>query len=285
MKRLIILVLLLSTVLQLSNAQSKRKSQGPHIYGISTLNYVPPVAPYTVFSNLIAYQDLLMLNFITPNSGTFVIEEGILVDVNRELVNTFPSQLINIGAGIQIVNYGGLFHQISLTKLSISKSSYVNNYSYGMGNLIRIGYEQNTAVIAARYEFGRFFGKRKGARAKFGISGAVEPSYYRFKRKPVSTHEYPVAANIFALDIALIPTLSTKLSKRISLDFKFIPNILIADFGKIIENNPTQSSIDQEGIREYNLPEFNMGGSIQLKYLFKEPKKRYKRTKTDQEKN
>lgn len=160
-------------------------------------------------------------------------------------------------------------------------NKYLFQDSSGNPREIRLGYEQNTAVIGIRYEMGKYLGKRKKPNLKFGISGAIEPSFYRYKRKPVSINEYPITANIFTLDIAVIPTLWAKLSKKLSLEFKIIPNILIADFGRIEEDNPTLSPDDQGGVREYNLPEINVGGSILLKYLIKEPNRRGRKTQTE----
>ena len=283
MKRIITLIVLLVIIQTLSSAQSRKKSKERFVYASTSLNFTPPVESYSFFSSFTSNQDLFLLKYLTPTSGTFVIDEDNLTTVDRELITTFPSQLVNMGASIQIVTSDALFHELSLTKLSLAKSSYINKYTFqdstGDDRVIQLGYEQNTAVIGIRYELGKYLGKRKKANVKFGISGAIAPCFYRFKRKPVNLSAFPITANIFTLNIALIPMLSAKLSKKLFLEFKIIPNILIADFEKIIEVNPTLSPDKRAGIREYNLPEINVGGSIQLKYLIKEPKKRKRKAK------
>lgn len=284
MKRIITLILLLVIVQTISNAQS-RKKKGNSIYAGTSLNYNPPIEPYSFLNTFTADQDQLILTFLTSNSGTFEINEDNLINVDRELAVTFPSQLISIGANIQIVSQSGLFHEISLTKLSLSKSSYIKSYSYHDMNdseqTFQLGYEQTTSAIGIRYELGRYFGRQKKAKMKFGLSGAIEPSFYRFKRKSLSIKEFPISANIFTLNIALIPMVSVKLSKKLLLEFKIIPNILIADFEKVNELNPTLSVDKHAGVREYNLPEIAVGGSITLKYLIKEPKKRKRKAKKE----
>jgi hypothetical protein len=67
--------------------------------------------------------------------------------------------------------------------------------------------------------------------------------------------------------------LSAKLSKKLTLDCKVIPNMLIADFGKIVEENPTLPKKAQEQKREYDLPEINTSLSFILRYNFKETKR------------
>ena len=86
------------------------------------------------------------------------------------------------------------------------------------------------------------------------------------------------------VDIALIPMVLAKLSKKVSLELKVIPNILIVDFGPVEERNPTVTLAEQEGQRNYNLPVVNVGASLLLKYQIKEPKKkRRRRTKTTED--
>lgn len=97
MKRLIILVLLLVTIQLLSKAQSRKNSNEPFIYASTNLNVTPPVESYSFFSTITRAQDLYLLKFLTPTSGTFVIAEADFINLERENVNIFPSQLISLG--------------------------------------------------------------------------------------------------------------------------------------------------------------------------------------------
>ncbi len=278
MKKLFIICLVFATLSISGFSQSRKKARGTTISVATTINYYPAIAPYSFFSSFTTSRDDLLLTFLTANSGTFVIEDGQSVFIERESKNDFPTQLVGIGGSVQIKKGNSLFHEISLTKLSFTKSSNIVNYTFldslGEVNLIRSGYKQNVGVFGFRYELGRYFGKRKSAKFRFGISGGIEPSFYFYKRTPLTTREYPVRGKIFTVEVAVIPMVSAKLSKKVSMDFKIIPNVLMADFGSIDEKNPTVPIRQQEGSREYNLPEINLAFSLVLRYTVKETKKR-----------
>ena len=285
MKQIITILILVFVIPLLSYSQVRKKSKDTYVYVSTSLNYTPAIEPYSFLSSFQREQDLLLLNFLTPTAGTFTIEDGEVLNLEREDISHFPSQLISVGASVQIVKAdNSLFHEISLTKTSFSKSSYVNKFSYldsvGERRFLQLGYEQRAAVFGARYEVGTYFNARKTAALKFGLSGAIEPSFYFYKREALSINEYPIKANIMTLDIAIIPMVAAKLSKKVLLEFKVIPNILIADFGTTEQNNPTVSIQGQEGIRSYDPPEINVGASLLLKYQIKEPKKKRRRKKT-----
>lgn len=263
-------------------AQSRKKSKDKNIYATTSINYYPALEPYAFFGGFTLENDQLILNFLTANSGTFIVQSGQPLGVEREHFNDFPSRFLGIGGSVQMVKGDGLYHEISLTKLSVEKSSFQINFIFrdSLENLRRFvqGYEQKVSSFSFRYEFGKYFGRRKGAKVRFGLAGAFEPSLYFYKRTPKFSQEYPVEASIFALEMAVIPSLSAKLSKYVSLDFKLIPNFLIADFGTIAERNPAHTKKQQEsGEREYNLPEINLGFSVAVKYLVKEAKRRGRR--------
>ena len=282
MNKLILIFLSLVLCPLYSSAQTNKKL-GTTISVSTAINYYPAIDPYSFFSSFTSDDDELILNFLTANSGTFVIEEE-SISVEREVTSNIPSQLLGVGAGVQIEKGKKLFHEISLTKLSFAKSSYekVFLFSDSLGKIraLKLGSEQKTSAFAFRYELGKYFGKRKKPSFRFGLSGSIEPSFYFFKRTPFSSREYPIDGKLFTIEVALIPMFSVKVSKKVSLDFKIIPNILMADFGSIKENNPLLSKSLQNGGREYNPPDINLAFSLLLKYKIKEPKKR-RRSKQD----
>lgn len=188
-----------------------------------------------------------------------------------------PSQYFGIGASVQFRNQKGVFHEASITKLSNTKSKRDLLYSTTDvdGNTISfpLGAEEKMFSFALRYELGKYFGRNKDAVIRFGVSGGIEPSFYRYRYLPYSINDYSLETNLLTIVIALIPMLSANISKQLSLDFKFIPNFLTADFGTMRENNPTVSQLQQEGIRVYTSPDITWAFSIQMRYLFKEAKK------------
>jgi hypothetical protein len=209
----------------------------------------------------------------------FNIQEGDSVLINRSLTSKMPSQLVGLGAGVQFRKLNGLFHELSLTKLSYSKTSNTLIYATidSMGNPVNsrsLGYDQKNFAVGLRYELGKYFGKQKDAKLRFGLSGGIESNFYRFQSLPKSINDNPLNAKLLTLDLALIPMLSANLSKKLVLDFKVIPNFLTADFGTMKEENPSFTKRQQGGIRNYKSPDMTWAFSIQLRYVLKEAKKK-----------
>jgi hypothetical protein len=276
MKGLFFLGVVCALLPTLAFSQS-RKPKGPTVSVTTTFNYYPAFKPYSWMTKYLADFDDIELTYLTANSGTFV-KEGETLLIEREHENHMPSQLLGIGAGVRILYENGLFQEVSLTKLSLTKSSdAIHYYTFdSLGNKIlfaRFGDDQHAGAFGGRYEVGKLFGKRKTAKVRFGISGGIEPSYYFYKRTPNSVTEYPIRGKIWTIDVALIPMLSAMLSKKVSLDFKLIPNILMADFGKMEENNPALLDRQKGGTREYTSPDLSLAFSVLLRYNVKEPKK------------
>lgn len=260
------------------------QSKDKYVYVSSTLNLYPELESYSYFSEVEARQDNLLLNFLTRNSGTFILEElpDRIIDV--ENINKFPTQIFNIGASFRTEKRNSTFQEFSLNRLSGSKSSYVNNYTFqdsvGRTALFQIGYEQRSFIASIRYEYGKMFGSPK-SRVRFGLSGVLEPSFYSYKRTSLSTREFSMKGSILSLHLALAPIVSFKLSRKVYLDLKIIPRFLVADFGNIQVNNPTLTLSQRGGEREYSLPELDIATTIQVRYMLKEPKKKTRRRSKD----
>lgn len=259
-------------------AQKSKKKPYSTIHVSTTLNFYPNLEPYTFFNTFSSTDDDLILNFLTSNSGTFVIEEEQTLIIDRTRVNVFPTQLFSVGASVQISNDNSFFHEISLTRLSLVKSEFLTNFTFddAMSNPVTVsnGYKQNASAFGFRYEYGKFFGDPKYASVRFGISGAIEPSVYFYRRTPFSSREFPIKASIYRAYISLIPMLSFKMSDKISVDLKIIPNMLVADHENVKDENPVLLERNQIGTRTYNLPEIDMAFSLLVKYIIKEPKRR-----------
>ena len=277
LKKMAVVFILCILLPLLCFSQRSKKQKGSTVFVSTTINYYPAIEPYSFFSSFTDEDEDLILTFLTANSGKFVIEEGQSLLVMRENRSIFPSQLLGAGASVQVLKSNSLFHEVSLTKLSFSKSSYTVDFittdTAGFRNLFTLGYDQKASAFGFRYEIGKYFGDPKRANLRFGISGGIEPSFYFYKRTPYTSNEFPMRARIFTVEVSAVPMLSAKLSKRIAMDFKVIPNMLLGDFGSIVEENPLLPTSQQAGEREYNLPEINMAFSLLLRYVIKEPKK------------
>ncbi len=272
------IILLCFGILLFQNGYAQKKSE-KSIYVSSSINYYPELKSYSFFNTIELSQDNLILNFLTANSGTFEIDKITSQNVENENINKFPSQIFNIGTSIQISKDHSTFHEISLSRFSRIKSSYENTYlltdTLGNSQLVSIGYQQKSFMISMRYEYGKMFGYKKNS-FRFGLSGFFEPSFYTYNRAVTSTREYPIKATVFSFSVGLAPMASFKLSKKVLLDFKVIPRILLGEFSKVTVNNPILSPDDREGGRELDFPEIDIVGTVQIRYLLNETKKKRK---------
>jgi len=257
--------------------QLKKKLKSKGIYISTTLNYYPKVFDYNLSREYEIARRQIDLFYTTPDSGVFEAEEEVLqVEWSRDV--DIPSQILGLGASIQIMNSKRLFHEISLTKFSLSKSSdeavWIYTDTAGVSRTNVRGYKQYSGAFALRYEFGKYFGNRKNAKVRFGLAGSIEPAYYRFKVTPSSSLEYPLSANLLSIDLALVPMLNFRLAKKVSLDFKIIPNLLIGDFGGLRIENPILLPKQQNVRRRYDLPEMNLAFSVLLRYEFQKARRK-----------
>ncbi|MCF8248222.1 MAG: hypothetical protein K9J37_23520 [Saprospiraceae bacterium] len=278
MKKLLALCLFSALLPMCIFAQSSKSKKGTSILASTSFSIYSPLKPYTFKKEYYIKSDDLLLNFITNNSGTFVIEEGDSILLTSMFESKMPSQLVGIGGSIQFRNLKNVFHEVSLTRLSLSRSDRVLNYSGTYSDGTKLGFPSQGAkesmfLFAFRYEFGKYFGRNKDAVLRFVIAGGIEPSYFRYKSTPYSSSDYPLSTKLITIDLALIPMLSAKLSKSLSLDFKFIPNFLTADFGTMKRNDPTLPKRQQGGFRNYKSPDMTWAFSVQLRYMVKEAKK------------
>lgn len=274
-------ITLLLFALILSFNGYSQSSKDKFIYTSSSLNYFPQFESYSFFRTLEFSQNDLILNYLTSNSGTFTIEDVSPRDVENEYENKFPTQILNIGASFQIRNANSTFQEVSISRLSSFKSSNINNYAFfdtlGTERKFSIGYRQKSFIMSLRYEYGKMFGNARNL-VRFGVSGIIEPTLYTYKREEIAIQDFSINATILSLTVAIAPTLSFKLSKKVYLDLKVIPRFLFADFGKARIKDPSLTLEGQVGTREYNLPEIDIASTIQIRYLLKEPKKRRRRS-------
>lgn len=267
-------------------SQRKKKSKGKTISLTTSLNFQTKITTYS-FAETVRGTTLddLVLNYVNRNGGTFTIEEGDTITIERMSGGELPTQLFNIGASVQILTGTDFFHEISLTKLSYSKSSFETIYKYtrssGEESFNILGYDQRATAFAFRYEFGKYLLESYKSKVRFGLSLGIEPSFYFYKRTPRSQNGYPIKANVQTLDLSLVPALSFKLSKKMFLDFKVITNLTVGHFGDAREQNPNVRLDEQKGDKGYEVPDLNMAFSVLLRYNIKEPKKRGRRKKVE----
>ena len=277
MKSLWITSLLCALIPYTTFSQTSKKRKGPSVHAATAFNFYQSVKPYQFISERTAYYNDLILTYITKNAGTF-IAEGDSLALERTLTSKMPSQIAGLGASVQVRHANGVFHEASVTKLSFFKSThdihyvYTDTAGYDVGR--SLGYDENMMAIGIRYELGKYFGKNQNAPFRFGFSGGVEPTLYRYKRNSHTSQEYPMKANLFTVDLSLMPVASVTFSKKVGMDFKLISNVLMADFGKVIEEDPSKTVRQQAGLRNYQSPDITWAFSVLLRYTIQEAKKK-----------
>ncbi len=284
MKRLITLALVLVFILPFSAAAQRSKwLKKQNVRVATTFNYYPAVDAFTYFSEFSREEDTrLILSYREPNAGTFRVVGSRTTDYETTTTLLSPSQLISIGGSVQFENREGIFQELALTKFAISKSSFRQDiYVFDdMGNTIDLyftGTEERMAAFAFRYELGKYFGNPRYDILRFGVAVSMEPSLYTFKRTPYDSGSFPYRGRIFALEASLIPVATFKLSKKVSLDLKIIPNLTIASFGSIKAENPILTEDQKEGFRDFEPPALNVAYSILLRYQIQEAKRSRRR--------
>jgi len=273
-----VVLLALLVLPELSYAQRSRKKKGPTIFASSMVNYFPMRESFQFSRAFNSTDRSLVHTYLTADSGTFVVERemALFIEVVKNLRIPVPS--LGYGASLQIVKESRAFHELSVTRLSYIKSEDHSDITLTNGLdepdiTFSDGYRQKSFAAAFRYELGRYFGRGHGD-VSFGLAGAIEPSYYSFRKEPYGGREYPVYARVFNINVGLVPSIAVKLSDKLSMDFKAFPSVLLVDSYEIVEENPTLLSRDQQGTRIGDVPNFDLGMGLVLRYKIKEPKRR-----------
>lgn len=274
------LILLMALLPLLAFGQRKNK-WGNTINVSTSFNYHSAIAPYYFFNDLGVEQlRSIELFFVTSNSGRFIIDEEVNLSVEREREISLPTPVISLGGSVQIVTGRQLFHEVSITKFSLSKSSDRSSVVYAdtSGNTQRfaLGSERRTAAFGLRYELGKYFGKRRrrAPNVRFGLSGGLESSYYSFKSTPFTSRDYPLRAKVFTLQVSVIPMLSIQATDKLFFELKLLPHLLLADAHSVEEDNPAIAPTERGAEPLYERPDFNLAASLLVRYQLKEPKRR-----------
>ncbi|MEM8907509.1 MAG: hypothetical protein AAGD05_06655 [Bacteroidota bacterium] len=262
MNKLFLLGLLCLLLPGLAFSQKKRKKKKSTVINLAvSFNLYPAIEPYQHTTSFRNFENRFSVR-----------------TVNMEL----PSQRLGIGFGVQIVKNNTLFHEISLTRLSYNESKHTiarelfDSINPG-GIEDGTGASQTAFTLGLRYEFGGYFGK-KDAAIRFGLSGGIEPSFFASRRRPEGILEFANQARIYNLEVAVIPHLALRLSKKVSLDFKVVPNILLAYHERVEELNPAIARDNRRATRRFASPDINTTFSLLLRYQIKAPKKRRRRS-------
>lgn len=265
-------------LIPLSSTSQRTRKKGKTIKAITGIqtSYDQTEYSFTPFDWTSDSEDIT-LTYLTPRSGTFEIEEGEKYYYTYEGKFIPTSISIGMGFGIKIINAKNNWHEISLTKLSFSKTTTKAQIQIfddkGEVNSVFTGVTDNSFSIGLRYQVGRYLGDPSLV-TRFGIAVVLDPVYHQFKRVYYTTNIFPVNSKVINLHLGISPMLNFKISNRVSLTTKLIPQVRIASIEKVRELNPSVPLRNQLGSIKSNFNYFSMSGAITLEYVMKEPKRR-----------
>ena len=136
-----------------------------------------------------------------------------------------------------------------------------------------LGYQQSSFTFAFRYTLGKYFGDDKSP-VRFGISGAIEPVFFRYRRSPYHVREYPLKASIFQLYLSIIPSLRIRFSDKVALEGKVLPSMLMGSYEKVREENPVLLEFQKKGEAAPSGSNLHFAASLALRYQLFKPRKR-----------
>lgn len=241
-------------------------------------DYAPYDLPLTGTNSTVLDLDL---EFVTADSGTFTVEGEELIRRRTYETIELPSPTVSVGGSVQIMNGNGLFHEISLTRLSffdftqfsqIERLDSFNNVLYTFPESI----EHRMFTAGARYELGKYFGERRRQvpNLRFGLSAGLETTYFHYRRRYYNIFDPPVIANLLAVELSVIPVFSLQATKELLIDLKFVPNMLIADFGQVKIERGTVPDRQNISTRDYNPPDLNWVIGLHLRYVIQASERR-----------
>lgn len=280
MHRIIILGFLF--FLNIGSLFSQRKDRSKPSYFITTqISHYPPLAEYSFdFFAEVDYNDI-ELNFITQNSGTFVLEEG-KYSYSRKDFYLFPNPALSLGLSFKCIK-NDTYSEITISKISLINSKIHSAIVINSPrieetlNLIE-GFDYQSVAFGLRYEIGRYFKSKENRKTRFGLGFSLENSIYTHNRKQLQSYDYGIKAFVYNLELGLIPKLSFQISKLLSIDLKLVPNLLIFNYFNVKNDDlaTVESKRNAKRNPEFESIEFNLGGGVSLRYMIKDgnPRKR-----------
>ncbi len=265
-----VFLILIST--SIVNCQRGVKVEKPIYHLTTSLNYYEGLSKYNYFTELSWNDRDLILTFLTPVSGTFVIENETELDFLASYNNVFPTQQLSLGFGFQ-VTYKKWFHEFTVSRVSYSKTEKVTNYRFDLNNgeppeEYTGGDDFTIFSFGLRYETGKLFNVQNDKTVNFGIGLLIDQSFHSFDRKEFASNEFGVGGTLYEIEMGLVPRLHFKVDKRLSYEVKLIPSFLIISASSIKTLNPNVDLNRQRLVKENENgdAEFRVGGSIGLKY-------------------
>ena len=269
-------IFLFICVFLLFNLQAQRNQNNTAINVSTAINYNPASRPYFLQRNFQYNGDNIELTYLTENSGTFIEEDlGISVE-EQNTINTL-SHLLGLSTSVQFVKSSGLFHELTLTSLSYAKAQHVSAYTLrdSLDEVITT-FDRFTEVrhfiIGGRYEVGRYLGR--DAPVRIGFSGGISYNYQKYSFLPSLGAGSPITGSISILNLVIAPMMLVKFSDKVFAELKILPNMLLANFDRVILDSPILLEREKLFELDYDPPSFQVGASLMLKYQIKTPRRR-----------
>jgi hypothetical protein len=255
---------------------AQRKKEDSKMVNISAIiNYNSPSKEYLNNSAINFTDNNLLLEYLTSNSGIFVVEDQIM----RTRVDTtqlfLPSQRISLGFSYQVIKNNRIYTELTLGELSYSNSEKVKKFDYydQNGEYINTSYwgnKVNAFAISMRYEKGKYFGKVNSNNFNFGLGLGILTGYRYYEDNPQNSIIFKqITTQIIDLDLFASLIMRKKVSKYFSIELKILPAITTSPYTSVRERNPN-ISLNAEKFRSDNkFPILKTGASLHLRYTVK----------------
>jgi len=241
-KQLVVFILIMTFPVMLQSQRSRRISGNSTKLSFS-FNYNSNSIFYTTFDSFTSDNRTLILDYLTPVSGTFEVVDLDSITIDRSRTINFPQQIINIGFGIQFLKKNGTYHEFSLTELYFGSSEdftrvKISDLDENVIDEFFLGTNEKYLRLGIRYEYGKYFGDIDVGRMIFGLGVAAAPKYLSYNSEVFSSTQFPVSSKIFSFNLAFVPSLFVKFSDHISMDMKLLPNYELFTIERAKQLNP-----------------------------------------------
>jgi len=280
MNRLLTLLFFVFIGFNHGNAQrSLNKLKGDYVRFSALGNFQFDIDSYLIENAYRTTATSIEYEFVTPNSGTFEINEIDSIDVTSKLNLIIPSNRFSFGASVQIIKQSGVYHEFSLLNISQSNFERVLESEFVFLeediSFERLdGFNVSNFNFAYRYEGGFFFRNMHKNRFNFGLGGGLEQSFRYISYNPlVVSNSFPINVKSLVTEFDLIPSFYFFVSSKIFIEIKSIIKVPLYTYENLRYENPSLTLRQQrENVKG---EEANFQGSIAFKfgYLISKPER------------
>ncbi len=272
---LALFILLCSSNLLLSQ---RNKVVGNYLRIGGLISYSNSSQEYQISTSYNTVDNDVLLQFLTPTSGTFELEMD-SVNITNSVNLTPPHNSLKFGMSLQLIKPNGFFQEFSLTNLSATEFSISNKRIIihpDFENPVEIERSDKAKLFQCglRYEVGSFLREMKAKKLNLGISLFLRPELEILRSIPGQFGIDPIKSSEFSTNIGIGMTVLSQISKRIFLEMKFYPSYELFNSKNVRLESPIyyQGRADFERVESSDRK--NLEAMISVKYAIKVPHKK-----------